>query len=168
MRKIGLLLLVSIISLSASAAPLKVVATLPVLADLARKVGGEFVEVSSLAQPNQDPHFVIPTPTLMKKTRKADVFIENGLSLELWAQKVVDGTDNRRIRIGQPGRIVASRGIATLEVPHVNSRALGDVHPGGNPHVWLDPELAKKMAKNISEGLSAVDPEHAPQYAIKL
>jgi len=102
MRNVIVFVCALIVGFQALAAEkLNVVATLPVLADIARKVGGDAVEVKSLAQPNQDPHFVIPVPTLMKKARDADVFIENGLSLELWAQKVVDGSANHRI---QPGR----------------------------------------------------------------
>lgn len=159
MRNIIAFVCTVLVALQVSAAEkLNVVATLPVLADIARKVGGDAVDVKGLAQPNQDPHFVIPVPTLMKKARDADVFIENGLSLELWAQKVVDGSANSRIQPGQPGRIVASKGIPTLEVPSQMSREWGDVHPGGNPHVWLDPENAKIIARNISEGLSRVAP----------
>lgn len=155
-------------AVTAQAAPLNVVCTLPVLGDFAKVIGGPFVNVQTLAQPNQDPHSVIPTPTLIKKARNADVFIENGLSLELWAQNVVDSSSNAKIQTGQPGHIVASRGVATIENPSQLSRALGDVHPGGNPHIWLDPENTKIMAKNIAQGLSAVDPAHAKDYAQNL
>lgn len=153
-----------LVSCNAVAAKLNVVTTLPFLADIAKKVGGEFIDAGSLAQPNQDPHFVIPVPTLMKKTRDADVFIEIGLELEIWAPKVIDGSGNTRIQSGKPGRIVASKGIATEEVPSQMSRALGDIHPGGNPHVWLDPLNAKIIARNICDGLSKVDAAHAADY----
>jgi ABC-type Zn uptake system ZnuABC Zn-binding protein ZnuA len=165
MRIWHLFLCAALVSTTLFAAKLNVVATLPVLGDIAKKVGGEFVEVKTLAEPNQDPHFVIPVPTLMKKTRDADVFIENGLSLELWAQKVIDGSGNRNIQLGKPGRVIASKGIASKEVPSVMSRELGDIHPGGNPHVWLDPENAKIIARNIANGLSGVDPAHKDAYA---
>ncbi len=144
--------------------PIKVVATLPVLGELAREVGGEWVDVSVLAHPDQDPHFVQPRPTLMKKTRAADLFIELGLGLELWAQKVVDGAGNPDVQRGQPGRIVASRGISTVDRPAVLTRAAGDVHPQGNPHVWLDPLNAQRMAANIAAGLTRVRPELAAEF----
>jgi zinc/manganese transport system substrate-binding protein len=144
------------------------VATLGVLGDLAREVGGDLVEVEVLANPAQDPHYVEPRPTLMQKTRKADVFIEVGLQLELWADKVVAGSGNARIQTGQPGRVVASQGISTLELPQQLSREWGDVHPFGNPHVWLDPLNAADMAANVAAGLARVDPAHEDAYAARL
>lgn len=165
MRRSLLVLVVSLFSTHLFAAQLNVVATLPVLGDIARKVGGNLVSVQTLAEPNQDPHFVIPNPVLMKKTGSADVFIENGLSLELWAGKIVDGSGNARIQEGKPGRIVASKGVATKEIPAAMSRALGDIHPGGNPHIWLDPINAKTMARNIANGFAAADPKNKDAYA---
>jgi ABC-type Zn uptake system ZnuABC Zn-binding protein ZnuA len=143
---------------------IKVVTTLTVLADLVREVGRGRVTVASLSDPRQDPHFVQPRPTLMKRVREADVFVEVGLQLELWAQKVVDGAGNGHVQTGQPGRIVASSGIATLDRPQVFSRAGGDVHPQGNPHVWLDPLNAKRMTRNIATGLARVAPQWAGEF----
>lgn len=144
--------------------PIAVVATLPILGELAREVGGDLLEVSVLAHADQDPHFVQPRPTLMKKTRTAEVFIELGLSLELWAQKVVDGSGNPDVQTGQPGRIIASRGLATVDRPAVITRAGGDVHPQGNPHLWLDPLNAGRLAANIAAGLKRVRPEAAGAF----
>jgi len=143
---------------------LKVVCTLPTLKALTQEVGGDRVDVISLARGDQDPHFVSPTPVLMKKTREADLFIENGISLELWADEVANGSGNTRIFRGNPGRVVASKGIATLEVPSVLTREMGDIHPQGNPHVWLDPLLAKVQATNIAEALKGADPAGASYY----
>jgi len=140
------------------------VTTLPVLKDLVVNVGKDLVEVESLAEPNQDAHFVQPKPTLMKKVAKADVFVEVGLSLELWAQKIVDSTSNTRVQIGQPGRVIAASGVAALEIPQVLSRDFGDVHPQGNPHVWLDPVNIKQMAINIKNALVLADPIHKESY----
>jgi ABC-type Zn uptake system ZnuABC Zn-binding protein ZnuA len=147
---------------------LKVVTTLSVLRSLAQEVGGDLVEAEELADPSQDPHFVQPRPTLMKKAHDADVFVEIGLQLEMWAQKVVDGAGNPKIQPGQPGRVVATEGIATLEMPQTLSREWGDVHPYGNPHVWLDPVRARKMAANIAAGLVRVDPAHKDAYEARL
>jgi zinc/manganese transport system substrate-binding protein len=147
---------------------LHVVTTLGVLADLARQVGGDLVDASALADARQDPHYVEPRPTLMQRARDADVFIEIGLQLEMWGDKVVAGSGNTKIQTGQPGRIVASTGISTLELPTTLSREWGDVHPYGNPHVWLDPLNAKDMAANICDGLCKVDAAHASDYKAHL
>src|SRR5438132_8690621 len=81
---------------------LKVVTTLSVLKDLAEQVGGDLVDVVSLSDPSEDPHYVQPRPTLMKRAREADVFVELGLQLELWAGKVVEGSGNTKIQSSQP------------------------------------------------------------------
>ena len=141
-----------------------VVCTLPTLKALTQEVGGDRVEVISLARGDQDPHFVSPTPVLMRKTREADLFVENGISLELWADEVANGSGNSKIFKGQRGRVIASKGIPTLEVPSVLTREMGDIHPQGNPHVWLDPLLAKVQATNIAEALKTVDPSGASYY----
>lgn len=147
---------------------LHVVTTLGVLGDLARQVGGDAVTVDVLADARQDPHYVEPRPTLMQQARDADLFVEVGLQLELWADKVADGSGNPRIQRGQPGRVVASTGIATLELPQVLSREWGDVHPHGNPHVWLDPLNAKQMAETIATAMAALDPARAEGYRGRL
>src|SRR2546427_1758055 len=113
----------------------QIVCTLPTLKALTEEVGGNRVEVIALAKGDQDPHFVTPTPVLMRKTREADLFIENGLSLELWADEVVNGSGNSRIFRGTPGRVIASVGISALEIPAVLPRELGDIHPQATPHV---------------------------------
>ena len=141
-----------------------VVCTLPTLKALTEEVGGDRVAVIALAKGDQDPHFVTPTPVLMRDTREADLFIENGFSLELWADQVVNGSGNSRIFRGTPGRVVAGAGISALEVPQVVSREFGDIHPQGNPHVWLDPLQAKVEAGNICDALKRVDPAGASYY----
>ncbi|HEV8132539.1 MAG TPA: metal ABC transporter substrate-binding protein [Acidobacteriota bacterium] len=166
LKTILLLLTCSLVFGSVAAADKKVhvVCTLPTLKALTAEVGGDRVDVIALARGDQDPHFVTPTPVLMKKTREADLFIENGFSLELWANEVVNGSGNPKIFGGTRGRIIASYGISPLEVPSVISRELGDIHPQGNPHVWLDPLEAKIQAGNICEALKAEDPAGASYY----
>src|SRR5713226_10002084 len=90
----------------------QVVCTLPTLKTLTEEVGGERVDAIALAKGDQDPHFVTPTPVLMQRTRSASLFVENGFSLELWADQVVNGDGNSKIFRGTPGRIVAGNGIA--------------------------------------------------------
>jgi len=143
---------------------LTVVCTLPTMKALAEEVGGNRVDVISLAKGDQDPHFVTPTPVLMRRTREATLFIENGLSLELWADEVVNGSGNSKIFRGTPGRVVAGAGIPALEIPSVLSREMGDIHPQGNPHVWLDPLLAKLEANNIATSLKRADPAGSDYY----
>ena len=149
-------------------APLRVITTIGVLADLAEEVGGARVDVESLTDGRVDAHYVQPRPTLMRKVRDADVFVEVGLAYELWADRVVDGAGNPRLALGQPGRVLASAGISTIEVPAQLSRELGDVHPDGNPHLWLDPLRLREMAETVAEGLTRADPAGAEHYASRL
>jgi len=159
-----LVAMLAVPSASAQAKKVTVICTLPTLKALTEEVGGTRVDVVALARGDQDPHFVTPTPVLMRRTRDATLFVENGFSLELWADEVVNGSGNSRIAKGSPGRVVASTGVAALEIPSVLSREMGDIHPQGNPHVWLDPLLAKQEADNIAEALKRVDPSGADYY----
>jgi ABC-type Zn uptake system ZnuABC Zn-binding protein ZnuA len=168
-------LVVSLLVLPVSAAVdgdeqdrVRVVTTIPVLGDLARAVGGERVEVQSLSDPRQNPHFVAPRPTLMKRAREAQLFVEVGFQLEPWAKRVVAGSGNPRIQLGQPGHVVASHGVSALEVPERITREAGNIHPFGNPYVWLDPLNAKHMAANVADGLIRVDPKNADEYRERL
>lgn len=156
--------LVTIPLFAADQKKVKVICTLPTLKALTEEVGGDRVEVTALAKGDQDPHFVTPTPVLMSKTRDAILFVENGFSLELWADQVANGSGNTKIFRGSPGRVVAGKGISALEIPQVLSRENGDIHPEGNPHVWLDPLLAKVEASNICEALKVVDPAGSEYY----
>ncbi len=142
----------------------KVACTVPTLEAIVREVGGDKVEAFSLAAGDQDPHFVSPTPSLMKKVRDADLLFVIGMQLELWADEVADGSGNSRIFKGGAGRIVVSEGIPKLEVPSTITRSEGDVHPEGNPHLWLDPVRAKMIADNVAKALAAVDPDNATFY----
>ena len=136
-----------------------VICTLPVLKAIADELGGGDFDVTAISKADQDPHGVSPTPDLKKKVYQADLFIEIGLQLELWAEDVAGGSGNPKVAKGAPGRIVASAGISPEEVPDVLSRSQGDVHPEGNPHLWMDPIRVKAVAKNIAEGLKAAAPD---------
>lgn len=135
-----------------------IVCTLPALTAIAREVGGDAFEYVTLAKPDQDPHFVSPRPALMQKTSQAALLIEIGMMLEQWADQVADGSGNPRIFRGGPGRIIASAGIPFEEAPSVISRAMGDLHPQGNPHIWLDPIRAKTIAANIGTAMIGIAP----------
>ena len=140
-----------------------VVCTLPWLGDVTRRVAPA-ANVTTLARASEDPHVLSPTPALIAKVSGADLFVENGLGLELWADKLLDSAGNPGIRHGQPGYVRATVGMRTLEVPTDLSRARGDLHAEGNPHVWLDPLNVPIAADNIAAGLGKVDPAHAADY----
>jgi ABC-type Zn uptake system ZnuABC Zn-binding protein ZnuA len=154
----------------AAAAPKKVsvVTTLNVLAALARDIGGDRVTVAALAKPNQDPHTLVAKPTFKLAAKNANLFVEIGLGLDIWGSAVTDASGNPEIQTGQKGRVVAADGVTTRELPATLSKAWGDIHPYGNPHVWLDPVNAKQIAANIAAGLTRVDPDGTAVYAANL
>lgn len=147
---------------------LRIVTTLHYLADLSRTIGGEYVQATPLSNPRQDPHYVTPTPRMNQLANSADLFIENGLSLDSWAKNVLDASGNPRIQPGTRGHIVATINVPVRELPTEASRALGDIHPQGNPHAWLDPFNAKIIAENIAKRLQQLDPTNATIYAERL
>jgi zinc/manganese transport system substrate-binding protein len=163
-------LLVLALAAPATAAPkqVSVVTTLNVLAAIAKAVGGDRVTVLALAKPTQDPHTLVAKPTYKLAAKNADLFIELGLELDKWGSAVTDASGNPDIQTGQKGRVVASEGIETKELPATLSKAWGDIHPSGNPHVWLDPVNAKQLAKNIVAGLVRVDPGSKAVYEANL
>ena len=145
---------------------LSVVTTTPDSKSIAEQIGGERVQVFSLAHGRQDPHFVEAKPSLMMKARRADLFIRIGLDLEIGYERLIlEGSRNRKIRYGEPGHLDCSTGVMRLEIPTSKvDRAEGDIHPFGNPHYWLDPLNAAIMAKTIQERLSQIDPAHDLEY----
>ena len=147
-----------------AAAAVEVVTTLPAYASIAKAVGGDRVAVASIASGGEDPHFVKAKPSYALMLRKADLFVTTGLDLELWAPALVDKSGNRKVRDGQPGFVSASRGVPLMEVPETVSRAAGDVHIYGNPHIHTSPINAKAIAANIAAGLKRVDPAGADTY----
>jgi zinc/manganese transport system substrate-binding protein len=164
------LVLALVVSTPAVAAPKKVsvVTTLNVLAGIARDIGGNRVTATALAKPNQDPHTLVAKPTFKVLAKNANLFVEIGLGLDIWGSAVTDASGNPNIGPGQKGRVVASEGIVTRELPSTLSKAWGDIHPYGNPHVWLDPANAKQIAANIAAGLTRVDPAGKATYDANL
>lgn len=142
-----------------------VVTSLPYLAEVARAIGGEEVQVESLVPPGTDPHFLVPTPALSVTLAKADVYLENGFQLELWSERVIDGARNQKIRVGSPGHCYTGNGVLPIQVPAQTTRAQGDVHPAGNPHIWLDPLNLKVVAKNVETCLAGLVPRATAAFA---
>ena len=144
----------------ALAAPPKVITTTEDLAALAREVGGDKITVESLAKGYQDPHFVEPKPSFIIKLHNADLLIVIGRELEIgWLPPLLTQSRNAKIQPGSPGYLDASAGVRILEIPTGQiTRAMGDVHPSGNPHYWLDPDNGRLIAKSIAAALARIAP----------
>src|SRR3954462_2353417 len=135
---------------------LNVVTSTEDLAAIASEVGGDRISVESIARGYQDPHFVEAKPSFILKMQKADLLIVVGRELEIgWLPPLVQQSRNGRIQPGAQGYLDASLTATILEVPTGQiTRAMGDVHPLGNPHYWLDPENGKRIAKATADKLS--------------
>lgn len=151
---------------AAHAAELRVVASTPDLGAIARAVGGERVDVTSIARGTEDPHFVDPKPSHVVSLNRADALVEGGAELEIgWLPKLVESSRNAKLATGAPGRIVANAGIQLREIPTGPvDRSMGDVHPGGNPHYLLDPRNAVVVASTLAERFAALDADGAATY----
>jgi zinc/manganese transport system substrate-binding protein len=157
--------MLSAIVVTTTQARIKVVATLPDLASLAREVGGDNVEVSAMAKPTEDSHFVDARPSFVVQLRSADVLIDGGAELELgWLPPLLQNARNPKLEVGKPGRVQASTGVRLMNVPANVTRAAGDVHALGNPHFMTDPIIAKTVAQHIAQSFAAVDPPNAGAY----
>ena len=164
------LLLAAVLVTAAAHARLNVVATLPDFGAIAEEIGGDKVKVTVIARGTEDPHFVDAKPSFIRLLNQADVLLEGGAELELgWLPPLVNNARNAKILAEGKGHVVMSRGISLLEVPTGPiDRSMGDVHPGGNPHYWLDPANGKIMAATIAEALSRLDPGNAASYQANL
>ena len=147
-------------------AALNVVAATQDLASIAQEVGGDKIKVTALAKGYQDPHFVEAKPSFVLTLNKADLLIVVGRDLEIgWLPPLITQSRNARIQPGAAGYLDPSTSAKILELPTGQlTRAMGDVHPLGNPHYWLDPENGKRVAQAIAEKLSAMDAANAPYY----
>ena len=139
---------------------IRVVTTITVLEDFVKQVGGEYVEVESISRGNQDPHFIEILPSYMMMVKNADIFVMIGLELELWAQQIIDGSRNAKLKI-----IDCSKDIEKLEIPTFSIDArYGDIHRFGNPHYWLDPLNTEIIMNSIIDGLVDVSPEYLEYF----
>ena len=151
-------------------AKVNVVTTLQDLASIAQAVGGDRVETFAIAKGYQDPHFVDAKPSFVLKLSRADLLVVAGLELEVgYLPPLIDQSRNRKIQPGSPGYLDASAGCDILGRPAGQvTRAMGDVHPYGNPHYWTDPENGRIIARSIARRLSRVDAAGAAAYAKNL
>src|SRR4051812_27400252 len=150
---------------AAPALALNVFATVPEWGALATEIGGDKVQVYTATNGLQDPHHVEARPSLIARARSADLVICTGAQLEIgWLPLVLTQAGNAKIQPGQPGNFEASNFVTMLEVPASIDRSQGDVHPGGNPHIHLDPRNLSKVAAALSERMAQLDPADADTY----
>ncbi len=155
------LMLVALAFVPASEAKkLNVVTSTTDMAALAQEVGGDKVTVEAIAKGYQDPHFVEAKPSFLLKLKNADLLISVGLQLEIgWLPPLITQSGNPRIQVGAPGYLDASQFAEILDLPTGQvTRAMGDVHPLGNPHYWLDPNNGRRIARGIAQKLGEMDP----------
>ena len=146
-------------------AELRVVATTPDLAAVAKRVGGKHVKVKALALHSQDPHWVDPRPHLALELAKADLLLIVGMDLEVgWLPTLITGSRNASIQPGRTGHLNCSKFVRVLEVPRRVDRRKGDVHPQGNPHYMLDPRRAARVGLGIAKRMAKLDPKNAAVY----
>ena len=157
-RQLAMVLLVALCPL-ASGATIRVVTTLPDLANFVQEVGGDRVKVDFIVRGDQNPHFVEVKPSYMMKLKSADLFFLIGMDLELWAPQIIDGSRNASLTV-----VDLSKNIQKLEVPGKVDASMGDVHRYGNPHYWLDPRNVRMMVQDIVAALSAVSPADAQLF----
>jgi ABC-type Zn uptake system ZnuABC Zn-binding protein ZnuA len=164
------LLLVFLLALPLGAfaqAKLNVVTTTEDLGSLTREIGGDKVSVTALAKGYQDPHFVDPKPSFILAVSRADVLIVVGRELEIgWLPPLLSSSRNAKIQPGGKGYLDASTNVRILEIPTGQiTRAMGDVHPSGNPHYWLEPGNGRRIAQTVRDKLSENSPANSMYFA---
>jgi zinc/manganese transport system substrate-binding protein len=166
MRLLSIVTLAALALAAPARAAVNVMASTEDLADLARQVGGDKVKVVSIARGYQDPHFVEAKPSFILKLAKADLLVVVGRELEIgWLPPLIQQSRNAKVQPGAEGYLDASLTAKILEIPTGQiTRAMGDVHPQGNPHYWLDPGNGRRVAKAIVEKLSKMDAADAAYF----
>ena len=149
---------------------LNVMTTTEDLASIAREVGGDHITVESMAKGYQDPHFVEAKPSFILKLQKADLLVLVGRELEIgWLPPLIQQSRNAKIQAGADGYLDASLQAQILEIPSGEiTRAMGDVHPLGNPHYWMDPENGKRVGKAIADKLTQFRPNDRAYFTMRL
>ncbi len=143
---------------------INVITTLTTYADIVRQIGGDRVEVTPIADRDENPHHVQPKPSLVMLAKRADMLVTTGLDLEMWLPTLMDKANNPRIASGTPGFVAVSPGIELLDIPETLSRTEGESHIFGNHHIWTEPANGVIIGRNILAGLERMDPDHAAEY----
>ena len=151
-----------------SQAAIRVLATTADWGALATELGGDHVDVYTATTAMQDVHRVDAKPSLVARARTADLVVANGAELEVgWLPVLLQESGNTKIQRGAPGYFEATSALTLLDVPSKLDRAMGDIHPLGNPHVQLDPRNIAAVAKALTAKLAAIDPKGADYYAAR-
>jgi zinc/manganese transport system substrate-binding protein len=144
---------------------LQVVATYGYIGDIVQRIGKDRVDVISLARGDYNPHIIIPKPSYIAKLRRADLLIINGGQLEIgWLPQIIKQANNGAVQPGARGFLDLSQQMHLIDVPTSVSRELGDVHPEGNPHFFLDPDNIPVIANAVTARLSELDPNNKAFY----
>ncbi len=160
------LTLAALLALAGNAtAAIRIITSIPDLADFTREIGGKLVDVESLATGVEDPHAVPVKPSHAAKLNRADLVIALGLDMEhAFLPALLEASHNPRIQPGKPGYLETSKGLAPLEVPKTLSKSEGDQHAQGNPHYNLDPVQGRLIVNNITDHLAQQWPQHADAF----
>ena len=160
-------LLVAAGGVGEAAGKLNVVTSTEDLAAIATEIGGDRITVEAIAKGYQDPHFVEPKPSFLLKLQKADLLAVVGLQLEIgWLPPLITQSRNSKIQEGNAGYLDMSQFCQILEIPTTQvTRAMGDVHPLGNPHYWLDPENGRRIAKAFENKFAELRPADQSYFA---
>src|SRR5712671_1955964 len=168
-KKLILYLITAVLSASPALAKLNVVATTPDFGSIAKEIGGDHIDLATLAKPTEDPHFVDAKPSFIVKLNHADVLIEGGAELEIgWLPALLDQSRNPRLAPGGPGHVACAQGVQLQEVPSTLDRSRGDIHAAGNPHYLVDPVNAKIVAQHIADAFCAQDDKDCAAYRANL
>lgn len=161
------LILIALLMMTATTAvaEVRVAATVPNVGLLTRVVGGENVEVTVMAPPDRDPHYLEARPSMMAAMRRADLLVAVGADLEVgWLPAALRGANNPDIQTGTQGYFEAAAQVERIETDVSADRSQGDVHPLGNPHVDMDPVRMATIASALADRLAQLDPDNAETY----
>jgi zinc/manganese transport system substrate-binding protein len=165
MKRYLLAFLMVLIVATPALAKVNVVATLPFIGSIAKEIGKDKIDVTTLVKPSQDPHFAEAKPSMILAARKADIIMFNGLDLEIgYLPRIIESSNNTKIQPGKIGNFDCSQFVSVIDKPTSVDRSMGDVHPLGNPHYLFSPKNILKVAEGISTVLSELDGGNAAFY----
>ncbi len=169
MKRYLLTFLMVLLLTTPALAKVNVVATLPFIGNIAKEIGRDKLNVTTLVKPSQDPHYAEAKPSMILAARKADIIMYNGLDLEIgYLPRIIESSNNPKIQPGKIGNFDCSQFVSVIEKPTSVDRSMGDVHPLGNPHYLFSPKNILKVAEGIAEVLSQLDASNAAFYKSNL
>ncbi len=169
MKKYLISILIVLAMTTPALAKVNVVATLPFIGSIAKEIGKDKLEITTLVKPSQDPHYAEAKPSMILAARKANIIMYNGLDLEIgYLPRIIESSNNPKIQPGKIGNLDCSQFVSVIEKPVSVDRSMGDVHPLGNPHYHFSPKNILKVAEGISVVLSKLDAGNAAFYKSNL